>query len=398
MKKRTKRAILLVKKYTCFALYYFLVGASIAYSLHSVISWGKEQIRIWKEPKVVGEYLTENLRTVEKDGMVEIYNEELKKVVGRYPKVFVQNYGGSIMVVNEEDLFGFISPMNGDILVEPQYLLAWDSDMSSGLAACVNREHKLGFINVDANEIVIPFNIDIDPAYFENVGDYPYFEFMFHGGYSLVPGKNGCVGIIDEAGEMVLAAEYSDIRTTQSYSLKKSWFDMPKSKCALNECVVQEGNSCEDYDFDNPIIVERTDSTGVKYGAFDIDKGMIIPIDYDNIAYAFVEFDDNLFICQKNGMLQILNENGDIVCDRTYFENPHYSDNIHVVLDSEGKPTKYIMYNTLNSWAVMDTDFRIVIMPNNYWEIRYLGNGIFVCENENGATIWKDITINRLDK
>ena len=165
---------------------------------------------------------------------------------------------------------------------------------------------------------------------------------------------------------------------------------MPKSKCALNECVVQEGNSYEDYDFDNPIIVERTDSTGVKYGAFDIDKGMIIPIDYDNIAYAFVEFDDNLFICQKNGMLQILNENGDIVCDRTYFENPHYSDNIHVVLDSEGKPTKYIMYNTLNSWAVMDTDVRIVIMPNNYWEIRYLGNGIFVCENDECAVIIKD--------
>ena len=123
MKKKVKRAILMAKKFTSDFVIGLLVWASVIYSVWSVIGWGREKIHSRKEPEVVGEYLTENLRTVEKDGMVEIYNEELKKVVGRYPKVFVQNYGGSIMVVNKEDLFGFISPMNGDILVEPQYLL-----------------------------------------------------------------------------------------------------------------------------------------------------------------------------------------------------------------------------------------------------------------------------------
>lgn len=402
MKKKVKRAILLAKRFTSDFVIGLLAWAAVIYSVWSVIGWGREKIRSRKEPEVVGEYLTENLRTVEKDGMVEIYNEELKKVVGRYQKVFAQNYGthlteifmksqeGSVMVVNEDDLFGYISPITGEVLVEPQYLLAWDSDMSSGLAACVNSEHKMGFINVGTNEIVIPFNINIDSAYFDYNFDYTYYDFIFRNGYSLVPGKDGLVGMINEVGETVLPAEFSDIKTTQLYSLKKEWDELPQLRCSIGGSVIKEYTHYDDYDFYNPIIVEKTDSTGVRYGVFDMKKGMIIPVEYDFVDYAITEGDGNLFLCQKNGVLQILNVKGEIVCDRTYFENPHYSDNIKVIRDTEGNPTKYIMYNTLNSWAVINTDFRIVVMPNGYWDIKYLGNGIFACENDECAVIIKD--------
>ena len=401
MKKKVKRAILLARKYTCFALYYFLLGAFVAYSLHSVYDWGLEKIRSMKQPKVIGEYLTENLRTVEKDDMVEIYNVELKKVVGIYQNVFAQNYGtflseifmnsqeGAVMVVND-DLFGFIDPNSGDILVEPQYVMAWDVDMESGLAACVNGEHKLGFINVFTNEVAIPFNIDIDSAYFDYQLDYPYYDFIFRGGYSLVPGNDGLVGLINEAGETVLPAEFSDITTTRSYSLKKEWDELPQLGCCIGESVIQEYTDYDDYDFRNPIIVEKTDSTGVKYGVFDMKIGMILPVEYDFVDYVFTERDNNLFLCQKNGTLQVLDDKGKVVCDRTYYNDIHQSKNIRVILDPEKQPTKYILYNTLDGWAVMDTDFRIVVMPNGYWDIKYLGNGIFACENDECAFILKD--------
>ena len=402
MKKKVKRAILLAKKFTSDFVIGLLVWASVIYSVWSVIGWGREKIRSRKEPEVVGEYLTENLRTVEKDGMVEIYNEELKKVVGRYQKVFAQNYGthlteifmrsqeGSVMVVNEDDLFGYISPITGEVLVEPQYLLAWDSDMSSGLAACVNNEHKMGFINVFTKEIVIPFNIDLDSAYFNYNCDYVYYDFIFRNGYSLVPGKDGLVGMINEVGETVLPAEFSDIKTTQFYSLKKEWDELPQLRCSVGGSVIQESTDYDDYDFQNPIIVEKTDSAGVKYGAFDMKKGMIIPVEYDFVDYAFTEGDNNLFLCQKNGALQVLDANGEMICDRTYYNDIRQSVNIRVIYDSERQPTKYILYNTLDGWAVMNTDFQIIITPNGYWEINYLDNGVFVCERDDYSVILKD--------
>lgn len=402
MKKKVKRAILLAKKFTSDFVIGLLVWASVIYSVWSVIGWGREKIRSWKEPEVVGEYLTENLRTVEKDGMVEIYNEEMKKVVGRYQKVFAQNYGthlteifmrsqeGSVMVVNEDDLFGYISPITGEVLVEPQYLLAWDSDMSSGLAACVNSEHKMGFINVFTKEIVIPFNIGLDSAYFDYNLDYAYYDFIFRNGYSLVPGKDGLVGMINEAGETVLPAEFSDIKTTQLYCLKKEWDELPQLRCSVGGSVIQESTDYDDYDFRNPIIVEKTDSAGVRYGVFDMKKGMIIPVEYDFVDYAITEGDGNLFLCQKNGALQVLDANGEMICDRTYYNDIRQSVNIRVIYDSERQPTKYILYNTLDGWAVMNTDFQIIITPNGYWEINYLGDGVFVCEKDDYSVILKD--------
>ena len=401
MKKKVKRAIILAKRFTSDFVIGLLAWAAVIYSVWSVVSWGREKIRSRKEPEVVGEYLTENLRTVEKDGVVEIYNEELKKVVGRYQKVFAQNYGtylseivmrsqeGSIMVVNEDDLFGYISPITGEVLVEPQYLLAWDSDMSSGLAACVNSEHKMGFINVFTKEIVIPFNVALDSAYFDYNLDYAYYDFIFRDGYSLVPGNDGRVGIINEAGEIVLPAEYSDIKTTRLYSLKKEWDELPQLRWSVGGSVIQEYTDYDDYDFQNPIIVGKSDSTGVKYGVFDMKKGMIIPMGYDNIDYALTERDNTLFICQNNGRMQILDVNGDVVCDHTYYNDIHQSVNIRVIYDSERQPTKYILYNTLDGWAVMNTDFQIIITPNGYWEINYLGDGVFVCEKDDYSVILK---------
>lgn len=399
MKHKTKRALLLAKKYgsivLCIAIDFFF-GVGIYHS----VTWISDKCHK-EEPQVVDEYLTEYLRTIEKNDVVEIYNEK-SEMVGSYRYVFAQNYGtslteqfmrsqvGAVMVVNDEDLFGFIHPVTGEVLVEPQYLLAWDCDPVSGLAACVNSEHKMGFVNVETNEISIPFTIDMDSAYFEPDVDHSYFDFIFNDGYSLVPGKDGLVGIMNISGEMVLPAEYSDIKTYGHGSQKKVWMEMPKEQFILNSQVIHNHEDHDNYYLCDPVIVERTDSTGVRYGVFDVHKGWIIPIMYEHMDYAFVEFDDILFLCQNDGVIQVRNDSGELVCNRSYYDDIHTHCDIHAILDNEGKVTNYIMYNTLNGWAVMDADFRVVIKPDDYCEISYLGNGIFACEKHDYSVVLKD--------
>lgn len=400
MKKETKRAILLAKKYGSIVLW-VVIDLLFVVGIYHIVTWVVDKCHENKT-QVIGEYLTENLRTIENNNMIDIYNEELKKVVGSYNHVFAQNYGtslteiymrsqeGAVMVTNKDNHFGFINPVTGEVLVEPKFLLAWDSDWESSLAACVNNECKMGFINVETNEVVIPFNIEIDSSYFSPNWGYTYYDFIFRNGYSLVPGKNGLVGIINESGKMVLSAEYSDIKIAGLGSLITNWYDLPISKCTLSGQVIKEKRVFSDYDFCNPIIVERKDSTSVKYGVFDVNKGMIIPVEYDYIDFALVEYDNNLYLCQKDGVIQVFDDNGDMICGRSCYDNLHSDDDICAVLDPEKQMTKYIKYSTLNGWAVMDTDFRVVIMPDDYWEISYLGNGIFACEKDGYSVILKD--------
>ena len=68
-----------------------------------------------------------------------------------------------------------------------------------------------------------------------------------------------------------------------------------------------------------------------------------------------------------------------------------YGDCVTVLMDPEDKPSPYIQYMTLNGYAVMDNEFRVVIEPNDYWNIQYLGYGLFACEgSDDSGVILKD--------
>lgn len=179
MKLKTKRTMLIIKK--CLnVVWYGIALFFIGYGLFWAVDWTVEKHKEIKLRKA-GDFLTETLNTRQsKNGRVEIYNKELKKAVGCYDLVFARDYGsslceiilnsseGSIMVCNDS-LYGFIDPVSGNVLVEPQYIMAWESDPISGLAACLNNELKLGFVNVETGEVAIPFQFEIDSAYFRHV-------------------------------------------------------------------------------------------------------------------------------------------------------------------------------------------------------------------------------------
>lgn len=392
MKLKTKRTRLLIKKYL-----FYIVVCTASFLLGSLIIDVVDPIGEKRDEKRLaqkGEYLTDNLRTRILDNRkVEIFAPQLNKVVGCYDMVFVQDYGSSIcerfmnssigsVLVRNDGLYGYIDPVTGEVMMEPRFIMAWDSDPISGIAACINDELKLGFVNIETKQVVIPFQFEIDSIYL-NPGwrnGYRYFDFMFRDGLSLVPGPNGKVGIINEAGEIVVPIEYDEIEVKDNGVLSHSWDELWYSE-TMSSVVQREYR--DDYCFDKPVILMKKDSTGVaRYGVFDKNGVINIPVEYDQIAFSDSD-DKALLFCQKGGIVRAVDKDGAHLEDFCFLEDYSYElGGVTVLMDPEENASPYIMYKTLNGFAVMGTDFKTVIEPNGYTDIQYLGHGLFACEGE----------------
>ena len=392
MKLKTKRTRLLIKKYL-----FYIVVCTVSFLLGCLIIDVVDLIGEKRDEKRLaqkGEYLTDNLRTrILDNGKVEIFAPQLNKVVGCYDMVFAQDYGSSIcerfmnssmgsVLVRENGLYGYIDPVTGEVIMEPQFIMAWDSDPISGIAACINDELKLGFVNIETKQMAIPYQFDIDSTYLDPgwQNGYRYFDFMFRNGLSLVPGPNGKVGIINEAGEIVVPIEYDEIEVKDYGELSHSWDELWYSETMSS--VVQRDYR-DDYCFDKPVILMKKDSTGVaRYCVFDKNGAINIPAEYDQIAFS--DGDDKvLLFCQKCGIVKAVDKDGVLLEDFCFLEDDSYElGGVTVLMDPEGNASPYIMYKTLNGFAVMGTDFKTVIEPNGYTDIQYLGHGLFACEGE----------------
>ena len=405
MKLKTKRTKLLIKKYLFYIVVLtasFLLG-NLIYDAVDLIGEKCSEKRLANR----GEYLTDYLNTrIMDNGRVEIIKPQLNKVVGCYDLVVAQDYGSSIcerfmnstmgsVLVRENGLYGYIDPVTGEVMMEPQFTMAWDSDPISGIAACINDELKLGFVNIETKQVVIPFQFEIDSIYLDPgwQNGYRYFDFMFRNGLALVPGPNGKVGIINEAGEIVVPIEYDEIEVKDYGELSHSWDELWYSETMSS---VMQRDYRDDYCFDKPVILMKKDSTGVaRYGVFDKNGVINIPVEYDQIAFCD-SYEKAMLLCQNGGILRGVDEEGNLMDDFFFNYDCAYGDCVTVLMDPEDKPSPYIQYTTLNGYAVMDSEFRVVIEPNDYWNIQYLGYGLFACEGENDfGVILKDDKYNQ---
>lgn len=249
------------------------------------------------------------------NGEIGILNNATGKVVGRYNKVLEaflpEESAHRIRVVVKNNLRGCISAETGEEIFEPQFLYAWVDDPESGLAACVNHDHKLGFVNVKTKEIAIPFQFDFDedrfvPKYYSySKGDYvrsSILDFVFSNGICIIPGKDGKIGVIDTSGKELLPAVYSDIinwrdARTPNIILKKradkdSDYDYVYGVCDRNFKMILpfaynhfekqwEYEDSKDWSIKMHSYVVSKDG---KYGILDTLFKEILPIKYDNIA------------------------------------------------------------------------------------------------------------------
>ena len=268
-----------------------------------------------------------------KDWDYGIRNDSTGKIVGRFDDVMPyfepSDVAATVLVVVKDGLRGYVSAVTGEILFEPQFLYAWIDNAENNLAACVNSEHKLGFVNVNTKEIAIPFQYEFDEDIFIP-DEYPKFDFVFHKGICIIPGEDGKLGLIDETGKELLPAEYSDII---------------------------------DWREDSPIIIlERMDDNGIRYGACDREFNMLLPFEYD-ILYAYDSDGENArYLALKDGKYSLLDDSlKDILPLKVDdFDTAYYSDAFIVEIDGK--------------YGVLDESFNILI-PIEYDQIeeRYIG-------------------------
>lgn len=399
MKLITKRIMLRTKKVLNQVVIY-IFGVVLGFGIYEAGCWGVKKYNELQTKKA-GESLTLTLYArPSKNGKIEVYNKELKKVVGYYDQVFDQDYGatlnenviynnkGSVMVY-DNGLYGYLNPTTGEVLVEPRYILAWESDPESGLAACVNNELKLGFVNVKTGQIAIPFKFEIDSAYLRRDRvDHGYFEYVFRDGFSLVPGANGKIGVINKAGEIILPIEYDDMEVKDYGCLSRSWYDI---WCASVSPGILHRDFYNNYSFNQPVILKKLDSIGMPhYGLFDTNWNKFVSAIYDKMTFVDINV-DVLALCQKNGVLRGIDRNGSLKDYFCLYDDCTNVDCASVLREPEGSLSPFIRYMTLNGYAIMDVDYRVVIEPDNYVRIEYLGDGLFSCYYEGGCSVIKKV-------
>ncbi|MDR1583050.1 MAG: WG repeat-containing protein [Prevotellaceae bacterium] len=403
--------------------------------------------------------LSENLTVVEyNNGEIGIENNSVDKIVGRYDKVlrtFLPDEAAHcIRIVIKNNLRGYISAQTGEVIFEPQFLYAWVDDPASSLAACVNKDHKLGFVDVKTKQVAIPFQFDFDDDlffghYYYHSEKFPILDFVFSNDICIVPGKDGKIGMIDKTGKLLLPAVYTDIinwrdANTPNIILKKqadkdSGYDYVYGVCDRNFKMIVpfEYNSFEknweyeDYadwnvkmknyivakdgkygildtlfneilpiKYDNIEVSENSYivSLNDKYGALDNNFKTILPVEYDWIMATHTngDFDNSKFIAKKDYVQKLYDEKGKILND-FYVENRsgEYDEDVEKsAFESVFEPNK----TTLSAYIkyYLDGNYGIidgaqrVVIPAKYDNVEYLGNGNFACTEGEHSFLIKD--------
>jgi hypothetical protein len=351
--------------------------------------------------------LSDNVETVKyADGSMSVLNSSTGKIIGRYDKIFHCHETGDTprmtRVTVKNGLRGYISAATGEPIYEPQFLRAWVDDPETDLAACVNTEGKLGFVDVRTRQVAIPFEFDCDENDFfrcdnpsgEEVAS---FDFVFSNGVCIVPGKEGKIGMIDKSGQLLLPVEFTDIinwrdKDTPHIILKKRADDsFLYGVCdrSFNMIIPFEYNlfiKNTDYDSDGNIfarsyIVEKDG----KYGLLDSLFNLVLPCEFD---WIMSNFPDRNIIARKDYVQKLYNNRGEVIMD-FYLENDYETVDVFETVYSEGRLTSYIRYYLDGYYGIIDNSRRVVI-PAKYHSVKYLGNGNFVCSDNDYSFIIKD--------
>lgn len=359
----------------------------------------------------INEYLSvENFE----DGTIGIINKSTSEIVGIYDELLSFDDGctSSVLLVVKDALRGFISAKTGEAIFEPQFLFAWINNDNNNLAACVNLDEKMGFVNVETREIAIPFQYDFDKDLFcpnNYWGDREsILDFVFNQGFCIVPGKGGKIGLINEKGELIIPIEYVDIinwrdLSTPEIILKR---EVREDTYKLSFCD-REFNPLSSIEYD---LVEKIWDYGYQdsgeyvielygyivkndglYGVLDKSLNTVLPIEYEYIyernlpgeynstkcVVAVKNYVPKLYAC--NGTL--LNDfyvESQIEYDTTIEEYVEHSGLVPISEPFNGEASGFIQYQLKDLYGIVDGTKRVVI-PAKYDKIEYLGYGTFAC-------------------
>jgi hypothetical protein len=256
------------------------------------------------------------------------------------------------IITMRDSLYGYYSIENG-VEIYPQYLYAWTDDPESGLAACVDKDGKLGFVNVITGEVAIPHQFGI-------VGNNLDYDERFEDGfYAYRNFETGMYGLIDTAGTEWLLPVFDEIQYNKSLQVFKIYYE---GKCGL------------------------------------LDKNMheIIPLEYigieTGIYHIAQNYTERVYYSRKGKILNRLptyNKTESSTRGTPLYEpSAVYTASFiteeeevnYLSLTLNGKKAPYFQISNGYEYGVVDAN-RNVIIPVQYEKIEYLGNGYFSCDN-----------------
>lgn len=364
-----------------------------------------------------------------------VRNNSTGKIVGRFDEVMPYSDPSDVettaLIVVKDGLRGYVSAVTGEIIFPPQFLYAWIDNAENNLAACVNSEQKLGFVNVKTKEIAIPFQYEFDGDILVPDGE-PLFDFVFHNGLCIIPGENGNLGLIDENGNQLLPTEYSDIidwrtnlpiiilerkdndgcilystcdrmfnmlLTLEYDSLYKCYSDIEEPiyiasrngkygilDSLLKEILPFKFDDIDRTDYNDAYIVQIDGKYGVLNESFDI----IIPIDYEHIEERYIGDDCGCgYVAVTNYTQKLFNSEGVLLNDFYVDTHEEYDPELDSRIARPGlevvpepfnrTASPYIKYLLDDCWGIIDGRTREVVVPARYDKIEYLGLGNFAC-------------------
>lgn len=228
---------------------------------------------------------------------------------------------------------GYINVNTGHVVIDAQennYRMAWV--FSEGLAA-VMKDGKIGFINAD-NEVVIPFQFD----YSEEIRKWDV-GYLFHDGYCVMTNKEGLFGLIDTAGEWVVAPMYDEIWAPHASGYR---------------VIVKNG----------------------KYGILDSICNVVYPAEY-----GYIDVLSDSFVLTKRGKKWQVDFEGNIVqpfmydsaIDLLCYPVAYGNDDV----EFQHKLSDFVKYEVLNRYGILNRITGKPITPAIYSEINMPSKNLF---------------------
>ena len=271
------------------------------------------------------------------NGTKRAYNREAGKyVTPRMQWVASAPERDSLTVFCDKDgKRGFLNVNTGEIVVEGKYRHAWV--FSEGLAAVVEPNGKMGFINHEGEYVIQP-ELDYISSH----------DYVFKHGVCCIQSKDEKFGLLSREGKWVLTQEYDYI----------------------------------DYEGGPDVFIPRKDDKygAVQNGSFD----WVYPLEYDYISWNEGTNGD-AFLLYKDHNTERVTLDGTVV-DRFVIDETRemrYMTVYHPdIADEYAISDKVLAFRVYSKWGVMDKHTGKVLIPAMYGSVDLSSESIIECSFE----------------
>lgn len=272
------------------------------------------------------------------DGKVRLRNDFKKKyITPKYDWISDVRTEDSLTVFSVDNQRGYLNWFTGKVVIEPQFERAWI--FSEGLAGVV-KNNKLGFINKVGKMV-------IEPQFVYIPGQANRVDFLFKNGVCTAIGPSGKQGLINTSGNWALEPQFDYIN--------------------------------------NPVIGWRIVTNDKKLGVLNPSLELCLPVQYD-----LVEIVNDGFIVADNGILRIMDFDGQTILQDTIFEQ------VEPLLCSVGFDVKtgpfyvasgFSTFRVGDKFGVINKKGKVII-PAVYSNVRMLNKDNFLCTKDNYGKVF----------